>query len=57
MWTEEQIDTYLKENLKEDRYNHVISVKETAVKLAENIVLMYIRLKLQLYVMIVLKYE
>ncbi|EPY2273846.1 bis(5'-nucleosyl)-tetraphosphatase (symmetrical) YqeK [Clostridium sporogenes] len=35
MWTEEQIHTYLKENLKEDRYNHVISVKETAIKLAE----------------------
>ncbi|EJO5346425.1 bis(5'-nucleosyl)-tetraphosphatase (symmetrical) YqeK [Clostridium botulinum] len=35
MWNEEQIDAYLKENLKEDRYRHVISVKETAVKLAE----------------------
>ncbi len=35
MWTEEQIHAYLKENLKEDRYNHVISVKETAIKLAE----------------------
>lgn len=37
MWTEEQIDTYLKENLKEDRYNHVISVKETAVKTSRKI--------------------
>lgn len=35
MWTEEQIDAYLRQNLKEDRYKHVISVKDTAIKLAQ----------------------
>lgn len=35
MWTEEEINTYLKGNLKESRYNHVINVKNTAMKLAE----------------------
>lgn len=35
MWTDKQIDTYLKENLKESRYEHVMGVKETAIKLAQ----------------------
>ncbi|WP_027632450.1 bis(5'-nucleosyl)-tetraphosphatase (symmetrical) YqeK [Clostridium hydrogeniformans] len=34
MWTEEQIKGYLRENLKESRYIHVIGVMETAEKLA-----------------------
>lgn len=34
MWTEEQIKVYLKKNLNESRYIHVIGVVETAEKLA-----------------------
>ncbi|MCY6371852.1 bis(5'-nucleosyl)-tetraphosphatase (symmetrical) YqeK [Clostridium ganghwense] len=35
MWSEEQIIEYLKENLKERRFKHSLSVRDTAVKLAE----------------------
>lgn len=35
MWTESQIKKYLKENLKEDRYLHVLGVENTAEKLAK----------------------
>ncbi|WMJ82334.1 bis(5'-nucleosyl)-tetraphosphatase (symmetrical) YqeK [Clostridium sp. MB40-C1] len=35
MWTEDKIIQYLKENLKESRFKHSISVMETAVKLAD----------------------
>lgn len=35
MWTEEEIVSYLKENLKEKRFKHSLSVRDTAVKLAE----------------------
>lgn len=35
MWSEEQIKSYLKENLKTKRYEHVLSVRDTAIKLAE----------------------
>ncbi|MBU5592722.1 bis(5'-nucleosyl)-tetraphosphatase (symmetrical) YqeK [Clostridium sp. MSJ-4] len=34
MWTEDQISEYLKDNLKESRYNHVLRVVDTAEKLA-----------------------
>ncbi|SHE65727.1 bis(5'-nucleosyl)-tetraphosphatase (symmetrical) YqeK [Clostridium fallax] len=34
MWTLEEIDNYLKENLKENRYKHTLGVIETAKKLA-----------------------
>ncbi len=37
MWNEEQIYAYLKENLKEDRYKHVISVKENSYKTSKKI--------------------
>ena len=35
MWTETEIKSYLKENLKEDRYLHVLGVESTAEKLAK----------------------
>jgi predicted HD superfamily hydrolase involved in NAD metabolism len=35
MWSEEQIKGYLKNNLKEKRYEHVLSVEDMAIKLAE----------------------
>lgn len=35
MWSEEQIKKYLKENLKPKRYEHVLGVRESAIKLAE----------------------
>lgn len=35
MWEEEKMLKYLKENLKEGRFRHSISVKDTAIKLAE----------------------
>ena len=35
MWNEEQIKSYLKENLKVKRYDHVLSVRDTAMKLAD----------------------
>lgn len=35
MWSEEQIKEYLRQNLKTKRYEHVLSVKDTAIKLAE----------------------
>lgn len=34
MWSEDKIIDYLKANLKRDRYDHSISVRDTAVKLA-----------------------
>ena len=34
MWNEEQIEEYLKNNLSESRYNHSLSVRDTAVMLA-----------------------
>lgn len=35
MWTEEQMIEYLKDNLKESRFNHSIGVRDTAIKLAK----------------------
>lgn len=35
MWTENEIIEYLKNNLKESRFKHSLSVRDTAVKLAE----------------------
>lgn len=35
MWTEEKIIEYLKKNLKKERLDHSLSVKDTAIKLAE----------------------
>ncbi|WP_123052953.1 bis(5'-nucleosyl)-tetraphosphatase (symmetrical) YqeK [Clostridium sp. JN-1] len=35
MWSEDQIIDYLKDNLKDARYEHSLSVRDTAVKLAE----------------------
>lgn len=35
MWSKDKIMEYLKENLKESRYRHSLSVSETAVKLAK----------------------
>lgn len=35
MWDEGQIIEYLKENLKESRYEHSLSVRDTAVKMAK----------------------
>lgn len=35
MWDEERIERYLKKNLKIKRYNHSLSVRDTAVELAE----------------------
>lgn len=35
MWTENEIIEYLKSNLKESRFKHSLSVRDTAVKLAE----------------------
>lgn len=35
MWTEDEMIKYLKENLKEKRFNHSINVRDTAVKLAK----------------------
>ncbi|KYH28553.1 putative nicotinate-nucleotide adenylyltransferase [Clostridium thermopalmarium DSM 5974] len=35
MWTEEQIIEYLKKNLRKSRLEHSLSVRDTAVKLAE----------------------
>lgn len=35
MWDEESIKIYLKDNLKQGRYNHSLSVSDTAVKLAK----------------------
>lgn len=35
MWSEDQIIDYLKDNLKAARYEHSLSVRDTAVKLAE----------------------
>lgn len=35
MWTETEIKRYLKENLKEDRYLHVLGVESTAERLAK----------------------
>jgi putative HD superfamily hydrolase of NAD metabolism len=35
MWSEEQIKKYLKENLTPKRYEHVLGVRESAIKLAE----------------------
>ncbi|MCY6959727.1 bis(5'-nucleosyl)-tetraphosphatase (symmetrical) YqeK [Clostridium brassicae] len=35
MWTEDKIVQYLKENLKESRFKHSISVMDTAIKLAD----------------------
>ncbi|KOF56731.1 MULTISPECIES: bis(5'-nucleosyl)-tetraphosphatase (symmetrical) YqeK [Clostridium] len=35
MWTENEIIEYLKKNLKESRFKHSLSVRDTAVKLAE----------------------
>lgn len=34
MWSEEQIKEYLKKNLKAKRYEHVLGVRESAIKLA-----------------------
>lgn len=34
MWSEDKIIDYLKANLKRDRYDHSLSVRDTAVKLA-----------------------
>ncbi|WML35680.1 bis(5'-nucleosyl)-tetraphosphatase (symmetrical) YqeK [Clostridium sp. OS1-26] len=35
MWSEDRIQDYLKQNLKYKRYEHSLSVRDTAVKLAE----------------------
>ncbi|QGU95525.1 HD domain-containing protein [Clostridium bovifaecis] len=35
MWTEEKIIEYLKENLKKERFDHSLSVRDTAIKLAK----------------------
>lgn len=35
MWTEKKIIDYLKDNLKESRFKHSLSVRDTAVRLAE----------------------
>lgn len=35
MWTENEIIEYLKSNLKDSRFKHSLSVRDTAVKLAE----------------------
>lgn len=35
MWSEEEIKKYLSDNLSADRYEHSLSVSETAVRLAE----------------------
>jgi len=35
MWNEKQIEEYLKNNLKESRYKHSLSVRDTAVELAK----------------------
>jgi predicted HD superfamily hydrolase involved in NAD metabolism len=35
MWSEEQIKEYLNEKLKKNRYEHSLSVQDTAIKLAE----------------------
>lgn len=35
MWTENEIIEYLKKNLKESRFKHSLSVRDTAVRLAE----------------------
>lgn len=35
MWTENEIMEYLKKNLKQSRFEHSLSVRDTAVKLAE----------------------
>lgn len=35
MWTEDEMIQYLRENLKEKRFNHSINVRDTAVKLAK----------------------
>lgn len=35
MWSEDRIKDYLKQNLKYKRYEHSLSVRDTAVKLAE----------------------
>jgi predicted HD superfamily hydrolase involved in NAD metabolism len=35
MWSEEQIKKYLKDNLKAKRYEHVLGVRESAIRLAE----------------------
>jgi putative nucleotidyltransferase with HDIG domain len=35
MWSEEKILEYLKENLNVKRFNHSLSVRDTAVKLAK----------------------
>lgn len=36
MWSEEQIKNYLKQNLRTKRYEHVLGVRDTAIKLAEH---------------------
>lgn len=36
MWSEEQIKNYLKQNLRNKRYEHVLGVRDTAIKLAEH---------------------
>lgn len=36
MWNEIEIDRYLKDNLKQSRYEHSLSVSDTAVKLAQH---------------------
>ena len=35
MWSEAEIEKYLKDNLKEGRFKHSLSVRDTAVKLAK----------------------
>ena len=35
MWSEKKIETYLKSNLPEKRFKHILGVRDTAVKLAK----------------------